>query len=168
MKKFIFLFIFLCNLLHSEEQTIDPQYIPINTQEVVNFFNDKNKRWLMVGTGNLSLVFFDTKTAQYNKNTKTVKGWFKYMITPSGRLEYIKRARNGGYYNSYWHEDLVAKILFEEFNLTNNKVRVLSVTDYDSNDNNIYSYEDDKPNWEEIVPDSVSEQILDELKKRYR
>jgi hypothetical protein len=122
----------------------------------------------MVGADNSSWVFFDTKTAQYNKNTKTVKGWFKYMITPSGRLENIKRAIIGGYYNSYQFDELAAVILFEEFSLTNNKYRPLIAIYYDSNGNNIYDYKYDKPNWDEIVPDSVSEQILDELKKRYR
>ena len=164
--KFLFGLALLFTTLQAEEPKIDPQYLPLDIELAASYTRDN--RWYFVGRSSSDWIFFDTKTAEYDKKTKILTGWFTWFRTPYGREQYIQRAKESNFYNSYKHDNLSYSIQKERWSLSSNRWMILNVADYSTEGSVVDQSTYKNPEWYEILPNSVGEKILENLKKRYR
>ena len=163
--KFLFGLALLFTTLQAEKPKIDPQYLPIDKSLAVSYLRDN--RWYFVGTNNSSWVYFDTKTAEYDKKTKILTGWSVWFYTPYGREEFIESLKKANIY-SYKGDNLSHFIAKERWSLSSNRRMFLNVTRYSTEGNVVHQSTDKNPEWVEMLPGSIGEVILENLKKRYR
>ena len=164
--KFLFGLALLFTTLQAEKPKIDPQYLPIDKSLAVSYLRDN--RWYFVGTNGSYWIFFDTKTAKYDEKTKILTGWFTWIYTPYGREQYIQKAKEFNFYNSYKHDNLSYSIQKERWSLSSNRWMILNVADYSTEGSVVDQSTYKNPEWVEMLPNSVGEKILENLKKRYR
>lgn len=164
--KFLLGLALLFTTLQAEKPKIDPQYLPIDKSLAVSYARDN--RWYFVGANNSYWFFFDTKTAKYDEKTKILTGWFTWIYTPYGREQYIQKAKEFNFYNSYKHDNLSYSIQKERWSLSSNRWMILNVADYSTEGSVVDQSTNKNLEWYEILPNSVGEKILENLKKRYR
>ena len=140
--------------------------MPIDISLAVSYLRDN--RWYFVGTNDSYWIFFDTKTAKYDEKTKILTGWFTWIYTPYGREQYIQKAKEFNFYNSYKHDNLSYSIQKERWSLSSNRWMILNDADYSTEGSVVDQSTYKNPEWFEIVPNSMGEEILENLKKRYR
>ena len=102
------------------------------------------------------------------KKTKILTGWFTRIYTPYGREQYIQRAKESNFYNSYKHDNLSYSIQKERWSLSSNRRMLLNFADYSTEGSVVEQSTFKNPEWDEILPNSIGEEILENLKKRYR
>ena len=164
--KFLLGLALLFTTLQAEKPKIDPQYLPIDKSLAVSYLRDN--RWYFVGTNDSYGIFFDTKTAKYDKKTKILTGWFTWIYTPYGREQYIQKAKEFNFYNSYKHDNLSYSIRKERWSLSSNRQMILNYADYSTEGSVVDQSTYKNPEWDEMPPNSMGEEILENLKKRYR
>ena len=164
--KFLLGLALLFTTLQAEKPKIDPQYLPIDKSLAVSYLRDN--RWYFVGTNDSYGIFFDTKTAEYDKKTKILTGWSVWFYTPYGREQYIQKAKEFNFYNSYKDDNLSYSIQKDRWSLNSNKRMILNYTDYSTEGSVVDQSTYKNPKWDEIVPGTIGEVILENLKKRYR
>ena len=164
--KFLLGLTLLFTTLQAEEPKIDPQYLPLDIELAASYTRDN--RWYFVGRSSSDWIFFDTKTAEYDKKTKILTGWFTWFRTPYGREKTIESAKRGGYYDPYRHDNHSYTKKKDRWSLNSNKRMILNYTDYSTEGSVLYQPTIENPKWDEIVPDSIGEEMLENLKKRYR
>jgi len=164
--KFLFGLALLFTTLQAEEPKTDPQYLPIDKSLAVSYLRDN--RWYFVGTNDSYWIFFDTKTAKYDEKTKILTGWSVWFYTPYGREQYIQKAKEFNFYNSYKDDNLSYSIQKERWSLSSNRWMILNYADYSTEGSVVDQSTYKNPEWDEMLPNSIGEKILENLKKRYR
>ena len=164
--KFLLGLALLFTTLQAEKPKIDRQYLPIDKSLAVSYARDN--RWYFVGNNDSYGIFFDTKTAKYDKKTKILTGWFTRIYTPYGREQYIQKAKEFNFYNPYKHDNLSYSIQKERWSLSSNRRMLLNFADYSTEGSVVEQSTFKNPEWDEILPNSIGEEILENLKKRYR
>ena len=164
--KFLLGLALLFTTLQAEKPKIDPQYLPIDKSLAVSYARDN--RWYFVGSSDSYGIFFDTKTAKYDKKTKILTGWSVWFYTPYGREQYIQKAKESNFYNSYKDDNLSYSIRKERWSLSSNRLMILNVAYYSTEGSVVDQSTYKNPEWFEMVPNSMGEEILENLKKRYR
>ena len=164
--KFLLGLALLFTTLQAEKPKIDPQYLPIDKSLAVSYLRDN--RWYFVGTNDSYWIFFDTKTAKYDEKTKILTGWSVWFYTPYGREQYIQKAKEFNFYNSYKDDNLSYSIQKERWSLSSNRRMILNYADYSTEGSAVGQSTYKNPEWVEILPGSIGEVILENLKKRYR
>ncbi len=164
--KFLFGLALLFTTLQAEEPKTDPQYLPLDIELAASYTRDN--RWYFVGRSSSDWIFFDTKTAEYDKKTKILTGWFTWFRTPYGREKTIESAKRGGYYDPYRHDNHSYTKQKDRWSLSSNRRMILNVAYYSTEGNVVDQSTYKNPEWDEILPGSIGEVILENLKKRYR
>jgi len=164
--KFLLGLTLLFTTLQAEEPKIDPQYLPLDIELAASYTRDN--RWYFVGINDSDWVFFDTKTAEYDKKTKILTGWFTWFHTPYGREQTIESAKRGGFYDPYQYDNCSYTRQKDRWSLNSNKRMILNYMDYSTERRVVYQSTFKNTYWDEIVPDTVGEEILENLKKRYK
>ena len=86
------------------------------------------------------------------KKTKILTGWFTWIYTPHGREQYIQKAKEFNFYNSYKHDNLSYSIQKERWSLSSNRLMTLNVAYYSTEGSVVDQSTYKNPEWFEMTP----------------
>ena len=83
-----------------------------------------------------------------------VQVWEKIVFSDKGRENIIQDRTKNGYSTEGWDKLSEGKGLFE-IDCNKQRIRMLSVHQYDTDGNVLFSYSDDNPEWDYIPPNTL-------------
>lgn len=121
----------------------------------------KNNRYFIVSSStDYPIIGADAKTIKIDKKNKIVNIWTVWLASPHEQQNMVNT--NGQKYLDYG----VMKRL-DTINYQSMRTSTSTITDYSCNGSVISTYNYDKKEWSQIIPDSVMEGIVDSIKKKY-
>lgn len=121
----------------------------------------KDKRYFKVSSSNeYPAIGADTKTIKIDKKNKIVNVWTVWFASPDEQQDQINT--NG---QKYLNFGLMKRL--DTINYQSMRTSMSHISDYSCNGNVIESFNYDKKEWRQIIPDSVMESIVDSIKKKY-
>ena len=115
--------------------------------------------WVEYGRTNDGNVFlYNKKNITKSGKTNIVKVWVMNVYSGQGRLNRVKEIREIGLSTERW-DSLSYNITLDNIDCNNNKLRTLSITEYDKNGLVLFRYNGDESRWDYIVPDSIGDTL---------
>jgi hypothetical protein len=145
------------NVAEQKDLTLKEKYKLACSNEELNQIIKKSMTYSNESSQNVTLINFDT--IKYDKKTKMVNVWISYISKDEGRSTYIENL--GQNYSNYGYTKM-----FKQFDIKNKKVKILDFINYDCSGTSID--EGRILSWDNIVPDSIDDLTLEELKSKIK
>lgn len=121
-----------------------------------------DKRYFYIsGSNTFPEILTDSNTIQINRKNKTIKVWTIRLASEEGRQAAIKALGQYRDYNSFGYYKTLEVYDYSSMRST------MKSTSYFSCDGNLIHSDEGMGVWKDIVPDSISEDILESIIKKY-
>lgn len=118
-------------------------------------------KWWILSPGGARDVYMNKARITRTSSTK-VKAWVKLQLNrdqQSNFDRYIDERKSAGFRIDNF-DDYDYSLVLEEFDCSQNKLRILSTVDYDFHRNALDSRSTPNSTWFDIIPESVGEQMI--------